>query len=198
MENKLEQLNKMIESQNGLIHTKAITAIGISREYLSKMVAEGKLERIGRGEYLAPGSIEDTMYRLQYKYGRAIFSHETALFLHSLSDRDPLVYTTTVPSGYNASKLKAFPAKVYYIGKDLYTIGLTEKATDFDNIIMCYDAERAICDIIRNRRTSDIAYITDSLKKYTSRKEKNIPKLIEYADHFRITKPLRAYLDVLL
>ena len=32
---------------------------------------------------------------------RQLFSHETALFFHDLTDREPLAYSITVKTGYN-------------------------------------------------------------------------------------------------
>ena len=46
------------------------------------------------------------MYLLHLRCGQAVFSHETALFFHDLTDREPLKYTITVRTGYNPSRLQ--------------------------------------------------------------------------------------------
>ena len=51
----------------------------IPRTYLSIMVAEGKIERKGRGIYVLSDLLEDEMFILQKKYPNLIYSHETAL-----------------------------------------------------------------------------------------------------------------------
>ena len=43
---------------------------------------------------------------------------ETALYLHDLTDRDPIEWVVTLPSGYNGSKLKEIGMKVYFIKKE--------------------------------------------------------------------------------
>ncbi|MDR0886617.1 MAG: hypothetical protein LBN22_09765 [Clostridiales Family XIII bacterium] len=103
------------------------------------MVSLGELERIERGAYLATGFFDDSMYRLQRKHSRAIFSHETALYLHDLTDRDPNKYSVTVPSGYNASNLMKFPASVHYIRKDLYLLVETRTTAIFGNEVIYYN-----------------------------------------------------------
>jgi predicted transcriptional regulator of viral defense system len=198
MSKYIEKINELMVSGNGVIFTRDVSDERIPRDYLTKMVSDGKLERVGRGEYLAPGAFDDVMFRLQQKHRRAIFSHDTALFLHGLSDRDPIRYAVTVPSGYNASLLKSFPADVYYINKDLHELGSMEMRTDFGHAIRCYDRERAICDVIRNRSKNDLAVTTTALKEYIRAKNRNIPLLMEYAEAFRITKQIRSYLEVLL
>ena len=46
------------------------------------------------------------MYRIQAKNQRIIFSHETALYLRDLTDRDPIELSVTIPYGYNATHLR--------------------------------------------------------------------------------------------
>jgi predicted transcriptional regulator of viral defense system len=198
MRNKRELLKQIIAENNGLILTKAVTANGISRNYLSQMLRSGEIERAARGIYLTKDCFDDEMYRLQCKYGRAIFSHETALFLHDLSDREPSGYCVTVPSGYNAGKLKEFPASVFFIDKTLHPLGKTEHLTEFGRAVFCYDMERALCDVTRNRSQTDIAVLTDAFKRYARRPKKNITKLMKYAEQFNVSKPIRSYLEVLL
>jgi len=84
-------------------------------------------------------------------YEQAIFSHDTALFLHDLTDRDPLQYAVTVKTGYNTKNIKASGAKVYTIKKELYDLGLITVKTSFDRVVNTYNMERTICDIVRAR-----------------------------------------------
>jgi predicted transcriptional regulator of viral defense system len=198
MESERDLLKRMIVENDGILLTQTVTASGISRDYLSQMTRNGELERVARGVYLAKGCFDDEMFRLQRKYGRAIFSHETALFLHDLSDREPMDYCVTVPTGYNAGKLKQFPASVFFIDRELYPLGMSECLTAFGRKVSCYDMERALCDVMRNRSRVDIGVLTDALKRYAKRREKNISKLMEYSEKFRVAKPMRSYLEVLL
>jgi len=58
--------------------------------------------------------------------------------------------------------------------------------------------ERTICDIIRNRNGLDIEIVTNAMKRYTKRRDKNLPQLMRYAEIFRVSKILRSYMEVLL
>lgn len=196
--NYAQQLKKLIESNNGFLLTKAVNEAKIPREYISLLVKEGKLSRLERGVYVTIEAFDDEMYRLQSKYPFVVFSHDTSLFLHDLTDRDPLSYTITVPTGYNASKIKASGVTVFSIKRDLFEVGLMESKTMFGRTIRSFNMERTICDVLRCRNQLDIGIITDALKRYTKRRDKNLPLLMRYADIFRVTKILRSYMEVLL
>jgi hypothetical protein len=43
----------------------------------------------------------------------------------------------------------------------------------------------------------DIAILTDALKRYAKRKDKNLPQLMRYAESFKVSKILRSYMEVL-
>ena len=194
----MEKLKKRIEDGDGLIFTKDIVANGIPKSYLSILVKKGEIERIAQGVYETLDTLSDKMYYLQHRITLLVFSHDTALFLHDLSDRDPLTYSVTVPNGYNTKKLKEIGLVVFSVKKDHYDIGLTTMNTPFGRKVVTYNMERTICDIIRSRSKMDIAILTDAMKRYVRRRDKNLPKLMEYADIFRVTKLLRNYLEVLL
>lgn len=196
--NYSEKLIALIEKNNGIILTKNVTNSGIPRTYLSDLVKKGFLERLERGIYITKNSYDDEMFRLQAKYTLAVFSHDTALFLHDLTDRDPLQYSVTVPAGYNAKRIQGIGAKVFSIKKELYNLGLTSTKTIFGREVKCYDVERTICDILRNRNQMDIAILTDAIKRYTKCKDKNLPQLMRYAEKLRVVKLLRTYMQVLL
>jgi len=194
----MEKLKKILENTDGLIFTKDIVAQGIPKSYLSILAKKGEIERVSQGVYETLDTISDKMYYLQKRKTLLVYSHDTALFLHELSDRDPLTYSVTVPNGYNTKHLKKLGLVVFSVKKDRYNIGLTTMNTPFGKKVATYNMERTICDMIRSRNKMDIAILTDALKRYFRRRDKNIPRLMEYADIFRVTKLLRNYLEVLL
>ena len=67
-----------------------------------------------------------------------------------------------------------------------------------ENEIRVTNLERTICDILRSRNQMDIQYVTNALKRYVMRKEKNINLLYSYAKAFHVQKIVRQYIETLL
>lgn len=193
-----EKLERLIEDKGGLILTKEVVKAGVPRQYLNVFIRENKLERVAHGVYLTPDTFDDEMYRLQAKNQRAIFSHETALYLHDLTDRDPIEWSVTVPYGYNATHLREDGVKVYTVKRDLYQLGVMELDTVYGRPVKAYNKERTICDIIRNRNNMDIAILNEAVKRYLDTKDKNIPQLLRYAEKLGVLNVARNYVEILL
>ena len=191
-------LETLLDKNEGVLLTKDIVESGISKQLLSKYLKKGYIERVAQGVYLSKDAFEDDMYVLQARSRKAVFSHETALYLHDLTDRDPLQYTITLPSGYNATKFKDKGVCVHFIKNDLLNLGVEDGKTPFGRIVRIYNKERTICDIVRNRNVIDPAILNEAVRRYLSAKEKNIPKLMQYAEKFRVEKIIRQYAEVLL
>ena len=190
---------KPILTQNGnTITTAEANATGISNERLRQLVKRGVLERPAFGIYVLPHDFVDRMYATQQRRPKIIYSHETALFLHDLTDRDPISYSVTVPTGYNTVKLREEGFTVYTIKRDLHTVETTEAKTMFGHTVRVYTMERTICDCLRSRSRMDMTLLTDALRRYVRRKDKNLNTLMKMAKTFRVEQPLRHYMEVLL
>jgi predicted transcriptional regulator of viral defense system len=193
-----EELLHKIQKNNGILTSSEVTQLGIPRFYVQKLVEDGVLRKIERGIYCTINCFEDEMYCLQVKYRKAVFSHDTALFLHNFTDRNPLQYSLTVPTGYNTKSLKQRGCTVYLIKKSFYNLGLCQLETPFGRKITSYNIERTICDIMRSRNKLDITFVKDALSNYAESDHKNIPLLMDYANQLRVAKILSKYLRILL
>jgi predicted transcriptional regulator of viral defense system len=192
------ELQILLYQNGGTVTTAQANDVGISNERLRLLVGSGNLERAGHGVYISPEDIPDKMYIAQLRRPKLIYSHETALFLHDLTDRDPMNYTVTVPTGYNAYKLREEGFTIFTVKRELHELGTVQMETMFGHKVTAYGLERTICDCIRSRNQMDIAVVTDAVKRYSRRSDKNLNVLMQMAETFRITKPLRSYLEVLL
>ena len=196
--NYIEIIEKIMNEQNGVILSSDLNSYDIPRAYLSMMVQEGQIERAGRGIYLLPDTLEDEMYIMQRKYPNLIYSHETALFLHGLSDRTPFENSATVRSGYKVVNNISEKFKIYYIKKDLHLMGVTEGKTTFGNSVQLYNAERTVCDVLRSRNRMDIQIVTDALKRAVKKNSLDYILLSEYARRLDVENILHTYMEVLL
>lgn len=198
MMNYLEKLEKLIQKQHGTVLSANLDLYEIPRTYLQMMVADGKLERVDRGIYVSTDAIVDEMYSMQTKYPKLIYSHETALYLHGLSDRTPFEYSASVPSGYKVVGSMAERFKIYYIKKELHELGVETVQSSHGNPIKTYNIERTICDLIRSRNRIDVQILNEALKRFVKLKSADLSMLMDYAKKLRIDAVLKNYLEVLL
>jgi len=195
---KLETLDFLLQKNKGFLKTSDAVGAGISRPYFSEYVRERGLERVAHGLYMSKDAWEDGMYVIQTRYPLAVFSHETALYLLNLAEREPVKYTITLKAGTNATGLTKQGVKVYKVKEDLFAEGITYAQSPSGHALRVYNAERTICDLVRSRRNIEIQDLQTAVREYVRLKGKNIPLLMRYAKFFSVEKIVRQYLEVLL
>ena len=194
----IEKIRNMLKDQSGILMTADLAKYGIPRTYLSILEKKGEIQRVSWGVYAASDALVDEMAGIQTRYKGAIFSHETALYLLELTDRTPLFYSVTVPAGYNATSLKISRAKVYFVQRGLYPLGLITIKSPHGHDIKTFNLERTICDVLRSKNQLDIQFVNEALKRYVVNNERNIDLLFDYASRFKIQKIVRQTIEVLL
>jgi len=193
-----QTINAILNDNKGFITSLQITNAGLQRRVLGELVADNSLYRVARGIYALPDVWEDEMYFLQYRFSKGVFSNETALYLHGMSDRTPQNYTLTFPRGYNSPGLKKHNAKIKFVTQEIYDLGIIEMPSPCGNPIRVYDKERTLCDIVKGNNSCDIQIVNQAMKAYAASSEKNISKLISYAEKLRVKPKILRYMEVLL
>ena len=194
----ITELASIASEHGGIIEAKIAAQRGISKAMLYKLCKEEEIHRIVKGQYILPDDIQDELLSISKRSDKIIFSHETALFLHGISDRTPFEHTVTAPSGCIPSAAIKAECKVYYIKPDLFDLGRTMLETPNGNQVQAYDLERTVCDVIRSRNKLGTETFLAALKMYAASPKKDLNKLNTYAKKMRVDKVLRQYLEVLL
>lgn len=194
-----ERILLALSQQGGtIITTKAAETAGISRAMLYKLTKGGTLQRIAQGQYMLAQEMPDELLSISLRSENMVFSHETALFLHGISDRTPFVHSITVPTGVGVSTALQERCKTYRIKQELFDLGRTAIKTALGNLVPCYDLERTICDVIRSRNKIGTETFLAALRQYANCPKKNLNRLNAYAKKMRLTTLVRQYLEVLL
>ena len=82
----MAELAIIAQKHGGIIETRTTVAHGISKAMLSKLCRGNKVHRIAQGQYILHDNLQDELLSIVKRSDKIILSHETALFLHGISD----------------------------------------------------------------------------------------------------------------
>ena len=195
---KEEQMLNLIKVNNGIITSKEISKHGINRMFLTRLVKSGKIERVKKGLYVLPNTWGDEYFNLIYGIN-AIFSYDTALYFLGLCETVPSIYHITVCRGYNGKLNHVDNVKLHFVKKEIFELGKIEIKSPQGQIITCYNAERCICDLLKNKDKEDLETVKYAITEYLQDKQnRDLPKLVEYSKRLNVENEVNRYLEVLM
>jgi len=190
---------ELLKENNGILTSGEAKEAGVAYKTLQRMYQSGEIEKLEQGLYMDPDQMEDEYFLAQYRCKKGIFSHETALYFHDLTDRTPFQMMLTIPSGYNTRLLKEKEKyKFFYSSKKLHSIGEITMETPFGHQVHVYDKERTICDCLKRKDQLDVDIVTEAVKRYMKTTGADYTKLLKYAEIFNIKDMVRKYMEVLI
>ncbi len=190
-----EKIKKLLKQNNGIITTKQIEEIGISRVHIKQFIENGIIERVKKGIYISSDMIEDEFYIFQLKNKNAIFSYNTAMYLFRSSERTPDKIDVTVYSGYNVQR---FPnnMRVHYVKRDLLDLGVVMVNSPFGFKVKVYNMERTICDILKDRNTGvDKEQTNKFIRNMIVHNQVDLNKIWKYAKKLKCEKRLEKVME---
>ena len=105
-----DRLFEIAASQEGMFTTQQAAEAGYSPQLLSHHMGAGRITRIRRGIYrlvhFPAGDHEELTVIWLWSEQEGVFSHQTALALHDLSDVLPSQLHLTVPSDWRGRRLR--------------------------------------------------------------------------------------------
>lgn len=190
-ENKLK---KFLNENYGYIRTKDFEKLCISRPSIQSYIDKKIIRKVSRGLYIDNNLIEDEFYILQKKFSNIIFSYNTACYLLNLSDRAPYKIDVTTLNHNNISE----DLKIHYVEKDKFNVGIIEIESPYSNPIKIYNAERCICDILKNPNSVDFELYNKIINNYFKQKNKDLNTLEEYSKIFNVHEKFEHIMEVLI
>lgn len=95
---------------------------------------------------------------------------------------------------------RALRAKLtcFYVKDAIFSLGQTNAKTQFGNIVPCYDMERTICDMVRDRARVDDETFLSVIKNYASSGKKDLSKLGHYAEVMGLSRKISSLMEFAL
>lgn len=191
---QIEKLKNFLKKNHGYITTKEIENIGISKTLIPELIKQKVLRKVAYGIYIDNNLIEDEFYILQKRFSNIVFSYNTACYLLNLSDRAPYKIDITTINHNNINE----NLNIHYISKDKFDIGIIEIESPYTNPIKIYNAERCICDLLKNPNAVDLEVYNKIVNNYFKQKNKNLTTLEKYSKIFNVHKKFEYIMEVLI
>lgn len=191
-------LQKALDGNGGVLVVSSAIAEGVPRNAIYDFVKKRELEKASPGIFMDTNEIPDELYLLQARYPKVVFSHDTSLYLHDMSEREPYPISLTVESGYHSDTLSSSGVRIFYVKPEWYGIGIVEVESPGGHTIRIYDKERTVCDIIRRKAAMDPAAYGYALRRYASAKDKDLIRLGRYAKTMSMEGRVQQAMEVLL
>jgi len=149
-----DALYEMTAAQDGYFTTRQAAAAGYSRPLLARHLNSGRIVRVRRGIYRVvhypPSDHEDLVVVWLWSGQAGVFSHETALALHDLSDVLPGKIHLTVPASWNQRRLKT-PEQVR-----LHFAAVDGKEQSWFGSVPATNPRRTLLDCVADRVAPDL------------------------------------------
>lgn len=196
----IEWYKRIFERYGGMMRAKQLNQENVFYRNIQELIREGYVEKIRTGYYqwIDPHDFSEVGIVLSL-FPDAIFCMDTALHYYGYSDRTPGKWHLAVSKDSGKSRFHIdYPfIQPYYIVAGILALGLTEGQMD-GHAVRIYDKERVICDCLRYRNKMDKEIFNKAIQNYIRDSEKNIPKLLEFADRLRVKKVAKDLIGVWL
>lgn len=191
------KIKEFMAKNNGYFIMKEADSLGVSRQTYFEIVKRMGLIKVAPGIYAESEEYADALFLISSRNPGIVFSGETALYLHNLTEKEPVNPTCTVKFGYNATHLRNKGVKVYSERDGHFEDGIIDIRTEKENLVKCYDLERSVCQMIKEKSSYPLDVFLKVIKTYMSRKDRDIERLIEYSKWMKNEEVVRIYVEVL-
>jgi predicted transcriptional regulator of viral defense system len=174
--------------------------IGLTQYRVSQLVSGGKLIKLNKSYYENAeyqGEESDFYYMEAYAPKGVICLLSAAVYYH-LTTFIPDAVDVAIPRKAKVSTMPDWPQmNVHYYTDDRYKLGI-ETVREGRNKFRVYDMEKTVADIVFYREEVGIEETKEILVTYLQRRDRNLNRLLRYAEMLKCEKTIRGYLEVLV
>jgi predicted transcriptional regulator of viral defense system len=201
MTTRTTHTDKVLElvKKAGVLRPRDLEPYGIPRVYLSRLHAAGKLQRIGRGLYVLPGtnvSEHRSLAEACKRIPNGVICLLSALRFHELTTQSPFEVWLAIGEKAWRPRVEYPPLRIVRFASAALSAGVEEHRIDGVSVPVFIPAKTvADCFKYRNKIGLDVAI--EALRECWRSKRCSMDDLWQYAKICRVQNVMRPYLESL-
>lgn len=188
-----------IAHSKGVVRSRDLSALGIPRVTLTRMVREGLLVRIERGLYaLETRNISEhsSLIEAISKCPQGIVCLLTALRIHNLTTQSPFEIWLAIPHKGRAPKMDYPPLRIVRFSGKALSEGIEERETDGVTVRIT-TVTRTVVDCFKFRNKIGLDVALEALREAWDSKRVSMDELWRCATMLRVANIMRPYMESL-
>jgi len=200
MKDRFDNAVTIFRNNDGIMRTGDAINAGIHPSTLYSLYEKGILEQVSRGLYrLVDTQIPENpdILFVSWKMAEGVICLISALAYYELTLQIPHEVYVAIPRGARKPKFDYPPIRVFRFIGSSYNEGIE---TVYVNKlpVKIYCMEKTIADAFKFRNRIGLDTATEALRSYMERKDRNIDKLMHYAEICRVSRIIRPYIEALI
>ena len=188
-----------LAAERGLIRPRDLAEHGLPTVLLTRLVRQGRLQRVGRGLYALPDrpvSEHNTLAEVARKHPHAIVCLLSALRFHDLTTQSPFEVWLAIPNKARAPKMDYPPLRIVRFSGEALTVGVEEHVIDGVPVRVTSVA-RTVADCFKFRNKIGLDVALEALQEAWRAKRVSMDELWRYATLCRVANVMRPYMESL-
>lgn len=192
--------NVQISNDQMIFSVQELKNKGFSYYKINQMVDQGILIKLNKKFYENAnfdGEESDFFYAYAFVPDGVVCLLSAAVY-YNLSTYRPDAIDVAIPRKAKVSTLPEWPElNVCYFTDERFSVGI-ETVEDGNNKFRIYDIEKTVVDIVFYREKIGIEETKEVLTNYLHRSDRNLNRLIRYAEMLKCGNTMKTYLEVLV
>lgn len=189
-----EHIYQLFKSQDSWLRSSNFNYNSAYYPVLEELIRVGKIEKVKRGLYhRIDNELNQELKVVTNLYPQGIICLFSAWAYYDLIDDIPGVVHLAFPHKSKPFSHQYPPIKAYYWKQKYYELGVKDNAK-----IRIYDIERSVCDAIKFRNKVGMEITEQVIKSYMKRTNRDINKLLKYANTMRVEHIITPFIQVLI
>lgn len=189
-----------LAKKNGIIRPRDVERCGIPREYLRRLTRQGIFERVSKGLYAIPGTLQSEsrqMAEVAKRVPQGVVCLLSALQYHNLTTQLPHETWLALESPGWRPKLDYPPLRIVWMSKSAFTYGIEKHHIDRVPVRI-YGIAKTVADCFKFRNKIGIDTAIEALREARRGRKVSMDSLWEAAKACRVTQIIRPYMEAIV
>ena len=198
MSSTKQRINKLL-ARGATVRSRELVDAGLRRSELSRLVAAGKVVRLARGLYAAPGyqgGEHGALVAVATRAPRTLFCLLTALRFHDLTTQAPFEVWIAIGNKAHPPRLDYPPVRVVRYTSESLTAGVEAHRVE-GTLIRVTSPAKTVADCFKFRNKIGLDVALEALREARRSKKASADEMWRYARLNRVANVIRPYLEAL-
>lgn len=194
-----EQAVLQLARKHPLLRARDIASLGLPTIALTRLVAAGKLERVGRGVYSLPNqtiSENRSLAEVAIRVPRGVVCLVSALRVHDIGTQAPHEIWIAIPRQMPSPRLDTPALRVIRMSGPSLTEGIDRLRVDGVDVHV-FNAAKTIADCFKFRNKIGVDVALEALRDGWNSRKVTMDDLWHYAAVDRVARVMRPYLETI-